>query len=340
MKQKIVIAGLAVALFPVVVMAAAPVGFDGWSVNSGTIDTSTSCGVSGVSCSTMAADNGFVEEKVVVNNYEYIRLVVTEAGATGDTSNLGFSTEFFLPFATASAGVSQGVASKQIVRDTAEGFTSQAELQRAMMRFRDPSLVTIPSDNGGTLANEMWSVRLHQDFARTDMTSSFDFTDYTSMYLTAPAAMPDTDTVIGYTMAIAQNMPMNPDGTANIDPNAKQHFETRKSSGYMGNIICPTGPFNTWCTSSNYYASAPITPVGNMTLGGTTVNWAEAATVSTTWLAQTDMFDASKVSTQFQSVTDLDTSATASQTSTSGASAPVQPFSWDEPTFGLTPSFP
>lgn len=337
MAQKLKIigfAGISTLLISSAVTAAPPVNFDGWTASSGTIDTSLSCGGVGVTCQTLSEDDGFIQEKIIVDDYEYIRLIVTDPGADGGAADQAFVSEAFVPFAFKDEGISQGVAAKHVIRDVAEGFTDQAEVQRGMMRFRDPGMRDqndLPSEN--TPAEEMWSVRLTQSFDRDDLISTFEYTNYTEMAASFPAATPDTNNVIGYSMSISQEVRLNPDGTADIDPNASQGFEHRQSSGIMGNL-------QVQFPGTNYFASAPLTPAGDMTLGGDTVSWGTNATVSTNWLVQSNLFDNNSAAIRYQNVTNHDSGATASELSTGAAATPATPFDWHEPTFGTEPSFP
>lgn len=326
--------GLSVILLPGVALAAAPVNYDGWTASSGTIDTSLSCSAAGVSsCKTLAEDDGFIQEEMIIDDYTYIRLIVTDPNADGAADEQAFTSESFVPFAFNDEGISQGVAAKNVVRDFAEGFTDQAEVQRSMMRFRDPGMNNPADLPGPTPAEEMWSIRLTQTFDRSDMQSVFMFENYTEM-ATFPAATPDTNNVIGYKMSISQVIPFDPTGSGGLDPNAKQKFEHRQIAGAMGNFPIPL------FFPSDYYAYAPLTPAGDMTLGGKTVSWSETDEVSTSWVVQTDLFDTSNVSVSAQTVTNLTTSDDASQTDTIAITPPVSPFDWDEPTFGPEPVFP
>ena len=332
--QPVVVMGLSAIVLPGVSTAAAPVNFDGWSASSGNIDTSLSCSAAGVtSCRTLAEDKGFIQEEMVVDDYTYIRLIVTDPNADGAPSDQGFVSESFVPFAFNNEGISQGLAAKQVVRDFAEGFTDQAEVQRAMMRFRDPGMKNPADLSGPTPADEMWSIRLTQTFDRSDLQSVFQFENYTAM-ATFPAATPDTNDVIGYKMSISQTIPFDPTGSAGIDPDAKQKFEHRQIAGAAGNFPIPL------FFPSSYYAYEPLTPAGDMTVGGKTVSWSETDAVSTSWVVQTDLFDTTNVSISSQTVTNLTTGDEASQTDTIAISPPVSPFDWHEPTFGPEPSFP
>lgn len=331
----IAFSGITTLLCQGAVLAAPPVSFDGWTASSGALDTSLSCGGAGVSCTTMVEDDGFIQEEITVDDYTYIRLIVTDPNADGAAGEQVFSSESFIPFAFNDEGISQGLATKQVIRDVAEGFVDQAEIQRSMMRFRDPGM-RFPTDiQQATPPEEMWSVRLTQSFDRDDLNSTFQYTNWTEMVSSFPAATPDTNDVIGYTLSLSQEVPLNPDGaTAGIDANARQGFEHRQAGGSAGNL--PQEPF----FPSLYFASAPITPAGEMTLGGDTVSWEEMQTVSTSWLVQTDLFNADNVAIQSQGVTNLTTGDSASQLSTSSSPAPVSPFDWDVPTFGAAPTLP
>ncbi len=328
--------GLSAVVLPSVSFAAAPINYDQWSADSGAINTTAACSAAGVSsCRTLAEDNGFIQQEIIVDDYAYIQLIVTDPNADGAADAQTFTSESFVPFAFVGQGISQGVAAKQNVRDEVEGFTDQVVLQRSMMRFRDPGIVSVGDINNlpPTPAEEMFSIHLTQVFDRDDMQSTFDYINYTQMTF-FPAATPDTNDVIGSRMSISQIIPIDPTGSNDVDPNARQQFEHRASSGVMGNTSSPP------LFPTNYYVSAPLTPAGSMTLGGDTVSWDEADTVSTNWLVQSDIVDADIIAVSVQNVISQTSGDEATELSTGGLTAPLSPFDWDEPTFGPEPIFP
>ena len=98
-------------LLPFSVSAAPPqmgagYNYDGWAVLNGTIDSSSSCTDVGVtSCKTLSQDDGFLQEEVFLDNGEhYIRVLLTEHGATdnpsltGALADLDFATEGYTTF--------------------------------------------------------------------------------------------------------------------------------------------------------------------------------------------------------------------------------------------------
>jgi hypothetical protein len=332
-KIQIIIGSMLV--LPGMAMAVPPVNFDQWSATSGVIDTSAAC--AGITCTPIASDPGMLQEKLIdADGYEYIHLIITDKNADGAPGAQDFTSENFVPFSFNGVGNAQGLAAKQVVRDTAEGLTSTAEIQRAMMRLADPGGQTLDTN-----AADMWSVRLTQVFNKPELQSSFQYTGYTA-FLTGfnfGVGMPDSDTVIGHITSISQSLPIV-NGATDVDPNAQQQFVMSEAGGIKGNcdsFFCMTDP-------GTFFAGAPITTAGSMTLDGTAVPWADENIIGTTWVAQTNMFDATYASVAAQTFTNFTSGSSASATATN-LPTPLTPlgttpFDWDETNLGTAPSFP
>lgn len=319
--------GLSTICAPGFVLAAAPLAFDGWTTNAaGTIDTSVSCASKpGVTCKTLSSDKGFLQQEVKTPDYTYVRMIVTDPDGAGGPAGKAFAAETFIPFMTSSSnGATQGVASKQVVRDAVDGFTDQAEVQTGMMRFNNPAMYGFTPPASPTPATDMFKVRLSQTFDKPDYQSSFNYTNYTA-FANAPAQTPDTDNVIGHTLAMSQSIPLPnaPNATA------KQLFVHKQAGGYAGNTLPQAFPFG-----GNYFANEKITSAGSATLNGKTISWADADTISTSYVAE----NTSNLATTAQALTNVTSSTSASQTLTN-VTTPTSPAVWPA-IFGAAPSFP
>jgi len=313
------------------VFAAPPVNYDGWSATGGTIDTTTSCSTAGITCTTQVEDNGFLIEKVETPDYTYMRYVVTDPNATGATADLDFAAETFIPFAFQGDGISQGIAAKQVIREAASGFESSAELQRAMMRFSDPAMITFGDPIPATVADDMYTIKLSQTISdpTNGYADTFDFTGYTA-FATAPNLNPDSDTTIGSIMDITQRVDI---GEA-IDPASKQqYFEQKRRAGVSGNTV--TEPF----PSNGYFVEGtPLSTANNLTLNGTNITWADGDEIVSTWLAQESIMSDTTALTH-QVIENRTTSTIAVETDFS-APMPASPSAWEPVNFGTAPSLP
>jgi hypothetical protein len=319
--------GFSTIFAPGFVLAAGPLAFDGWTTNAaGTIDTSVSCASKpGVTCKTLSSDKGFLQQEVKTPDYTYVRMIVTDPDGAGGPAGKAFAAETFIPFMTASSnGSTQGIASKQVVRDAVDGFTDQAEIQTGMMRFNNPAMFGFTPPASPTPATDMFKVRLSQTFDKPEYQSTFNYTDYTA-FASVPSTTPDTDIVIGHTLEMSQTIPIPsaPNATA------KQLFVHKQAGGYAGNSLPPPFPFG-----GTYFASEKITSAGSATLNGKTISWADADTISTSFVAE----NTSSLATTAQALTNVTTSTSASQTLTNVAT-PTSPAVWPA-IFGTAPSFP
>ncbi len=334
--------------------AAPPVAYDGWTVTAGVIDTSISCSGVGVTCTELApAENGFKYEEVESDGSKFFRLILTEPNATGDplvtsgAGELSFTTESYIPFALVGEGIAQGVATKQIVRDSAN-FQLSAEIQKGNMRGLY-----------ATNAEDMFSTKIAQTLssASNDFNSAFDFTNYTAFSTVSTSNNPDTNTEIGRQLSISQNTLVGSPG----DTSKKQTFEQRQVSGAAGNLSYTpwyTGPAPGLKTKfmvngNEYFITSPLTAASSVTLPVTsngiavvpaasnTVSWANQDDISTTWVAQSSNSPTNPtgVGMNYQSVSNNTTNIEASATLLEILPTTADPFAWDA-NFGAAPTFP
>ena len=327
MKQRSVYLTWSGLILPLGALAAPPVNYDQWSVTSGTVDTSLSCSAAGVTCETLSSDDGFLQEQVNTPDYSYIRVIVTDSGASGDPTNLNFASESFVPFAFVNAGTTQGVAAQQILRDPAQGLTDITQIQSAHMRFNNPA-AGVSGDS--TPAADRWNVNINQTFDTAEMTSSFSYKDYTQ-FNTGPANTPDTSQVIGYKMDIAQSVLTGAPG----DTSQKQSFVQRERSGYQGNSIGDPD------FGGAYFVSEPLVTASTapITLNGTDITWQDAETIKTTWIAQSSGVTAGTVGFAYERAENVDAGTVADQFALD-IPEPANPFDWDSTNFGSAPTFP
>jgi len=125
---------------PLITHASPTVVFDGWSSNNGVIDTSESCTTSGISCTTLAEDNGFLQQEIVNHHGKFIRTIVLEADATGSSSTLEFANETFIPQDNKTGF---DVNTKQVIRDINDGFESTATIGRTPFNDSNENLVDL-----------------------------------------------------------------------------------------------------------------------------------------------------------------------------------------------------
>ena len=111
-----------------------PIPFNQWTVNNGVIDTATTCTTSGVSCTVLAQDDGFLQQQVVTDSGSYVQMILTNPGATGSPDTLAFTTENFVPDKNLSGF---DIANRQVIRDIPRGFEQIAQIDRAP--FEDPN---------------------------------------------------------------------------------------------------------------------------------------------------------------------------------------------------------
>lgn len=330
-----ILLGLPLLFLAGTVLAGPPVAYNGWSVSGGVIDTTTACSTSGITCTRLVEDDDFLIQSVKTADYEYIQYIVADANADGAPADLDFAAETFVPLAFQGQGITQGIASMQVVREAASGFDSSAELQRSMMRFTDPAMVVFSDKfNEPTPPEDMYTMKLSQTITDVDngYVDTFDYTHYTA-FATVPNMNPDSDKVIGRVLDITQRIDI---GEA-VDPAAKQqYFQHKRRMGVNGNIV--TKPFWTDPNDDYYMEGAPLSTANNLTLGGTNVSWGDGAEIVSNWLAQ-ELVMSDTTALTHQTIENRDTGAFASETDIN-ADYPAAPTAWEPVNFGPAPSLP
>lgn len=286
--------------------AAAPVTFDGWSVSNGTIDTTTSCSATGVTCTTLVQDDGFLQQEVTTPEGRYYRTIITDTGATGAPADLGFTEENFIPV---NGTLGTQISDKQAIRDSGSNFNSVSHIERA------PVL-----DNDGNLI-DMFSMQVSQTMNEGPFSNEFELAQYSA------EGHPTLGPVSGRSLDINQAMVFSDDEDPFVH---MQEFDHRQRSGWKPELV------------EGVLTVAPVTPAGSMDLSHGDLIWNEGDPVTSTWFAQVDESEETgNFSYQKVGRTDPDTDA---KTSTSlmllDPPAPIDPFDWDADTFGTAPSAP
>ncbi len=246
--------------------------YGGWTVTNGVIDTTASCTAAGVtSCKTLSQDDGFLQEEVLLDNGQhYIRIIMTDFGATGDprlagaAANLAFASEGFTPFLTntecsAIAGTlpnnfqdCQGLAVKQDIRDLAGGFENTAIVQRNFSKSNEPNLA------------DEFNIKLSQTIDTIDSATGlafndgFDYTEYSYWECTISGSC-NNNTPIGKKLGLRSTVFLDP-----LDATRKQAFRQVDLSGWQGR------------QSGGFFKSGPVVDTGgateSITLGGRIVD--------------------------------------------------------------------
>ena len=296
---------------PVPLPAAGQPPFDQWNVNQGTIDASAGCNAPGVTCTVLAQDQGMLQQKVTTPGGNYIQLIVTEADATGNAATLAFVSENFISEAGLTA---YDINSQQIIRDPAHGFEQRATISR------EPFY-----DTAGTLVD-----LLHVDLQQTLNDSVID----TAFHLDKHEATLDTGEVYsGKGIDISQNLVT---ASASSPDGIRMAFDARSREGWKLSNVDQALSFD------------PFAPSGEITLGGGKLggtsspdqhlSWMDGDSVTTLWLSQlndelvTGAFGFQRIDNHSDN-----TSIKAGRLDTS---AIIDPFAWDELTFGQAPTLP
>lgn len=307
-------------LVPSLVFARPPVPFDQWTVSNGAIDTDTSCQATGVTCETVAEQAGFIQQEVTTDSGRFVRLILTARDASGNPADLGFVNEYFTPFyessdpqCTGSAAQDcQGIASQQTVRDLVQSFDSTVRVQRNFAKSNETDTAL------------MFNTDIVQLFSDAAVSGRFALTNYTDWEFGPGGA--NHSTPIGRVMDIQQDTLIG-DVDAG-DTETRLRFDHRLRGGWEGRTI------NSFLPS----LSQPITTAGQMDspLGGTTIDWSDGDTITSTWLAsnRSVLFSAQVVENRTAG-----TRATDSTTAPLSSGIVLEPMSWDA-IFGDKPSFP
>ena len=276
-----------------------------------------SCDDTNITCKVLVQDTGFIYEEITFNSpvvgglsKKYLRtIVIDDANLSGtyNPSNVTFSSESFVPFSIAGpASFDQGVAVKQVVRDSQDNFVDISEIQKGMMRL-DPSFhFTNLGDPGGaipilhpnspaTAADDRFTTKLYQSFSNdeTGIDSTFEYKNYTQYHSGPVERNPDTNLVIGKDLAIDQTVSLGSNPTP-IDPtnDKRQRFVYKRASGEKGTGVT----FFSGSHPRGYFHIEPQTTASSMTVerfdnehDGSTVTWGTDDDISVTWIATTEL---------------------------------------------------
>jgi hypothetical protein len=218
------LASFALFLASPMVMAGPPMAYSQWSVDNGVITTDCAADVT---CNTLVSSDGMLYESIDTGGNEFLRLIITESGATGDPKGsfgetdpkkkvLGFSDETFIPFSLDngtndgnsspyvqglisqgynSFAAPQGIASRQAVMEEEDQFVATTEVQRANMRQYNGGW---SSNDVAATSDEMFSVKIDQSFDDGEMASDFSQTSYTQFMASFEARDPNTGELLKY----------------------------------------------------------------------------------------------------------------------------------------------
>jgi len=282
-------------------MANGPTPFDQWSVTNGVIDASATCNAAGVSCTVVSQDDGFLQQQVTTANGSYIQMILTEPGASGTAGTLGFASENFTPTNNLTGW---DINSQQIIRDPNQGFEQIAKIDRVPFNDANNTLVNL----------------LHVDLQQTLVDDEFD----SSFNIKKDEALLSTGEIFtGKSTDIKQNLVA---ATNNSPTGIKATFDTRIRSG--------------WKLSNNNDALQidPFAPAGDATLNKDTLAWSDGDTVASIWLSQYNdelmngAFASQQVSNRSNDISIKNTRI--------NPTAIIDPFDWNESTFGPAPSLP
>jgi len=292
-------------------MAAGLLPFNQWNVNQGTIDASATCNAPGVTCTVLVQDLGILQQQVTTTGGSYIQMITTEPDATGTAATLGFVSENFIP---ENKLTDYDINSKQIIRDPAQGFEQRAMINREPFYDADNTLV------------DLLHVELQQNLVNSDIDAGFNL-------IKDEAVLSNGEVYSGKSIDISQGLVAasinNPDGI-------RMAFAARSREGWKLSNVNQTLMFD------------PFAPAGTITLTDTAINgvsgpeqnltWLDGDSVTTIWLSQlndelvTGAFG-------FQRVDNL-SNKTSVKAGRFDTAAIIDPFSWDELTFGQAPTLP
>ncbi len=286
--------------------AGQPVNFDGWNVTNGVIDTSASC-AQAISCATMVVDKGFLQQEVVTASGRFIRQIVTDPGATGSASTLGFASETMIPFdqqARESSPSGWNIDIKQAVRDPSQGFESLAMIERH------------PHTDAQNNVYDIQKIALEQTISDAQFEAAFKLNQEL-------ATMPDGSEVRARELDIDQVL-FNEQNGAQQD----QRFAFRERGGERVKF---DDLLNAWLDS--------VTKAGELSLDeDSSVSWDDGDTIRSVWIAQRDPFAQDK-GFAYQKVENA-TRQTSATTVARDTAFPIDPFAWDENAMGTAPQLP
>jgi len=306
---------------------AVPNGIPEYLAPSTTPTGGFSCDDTNITCKVLVQDDGFLYEEIKFSApltgivKTYLRtIVVDDTNLTGDynPSNVTFSSESYVPFAVAGPeSFDQGVAVKQVVRDSQDEFLDVSEIQKGMLRL-DPNFYfhNLTDDPAGpipelhpnsppTPADDRFTTKLHQSFRNdtTGIASSFDYTNYTAYETNIVPRNPDSNNRIGQDLRVAQTVILGDNETpTDSDATKRQAFVYAQATGLKGTGTGFGGFFPT--NERDYMHSEDLTTAGNLTVerfandfDGSAVSWADGNDISVTWIAATELAEYSNSKT-------------------------------------------
>ncbi len=282
-----------------------PIPFDGWTVNNGIIDTSRSCS-GGVTCTTLVADRGFVQQQVNTAHGSFIRTIVTEADATGNAADLAFADENFIPVNNPGG---TDISFKQSIRDSAGDFQS-------ITRF-DRHTFTDPQDNTIDIAT--------MDIAQ-NLQGDGGFSNDFRLWKNTTLVNGGVETYTGRRLDIDQRLLLAADNDP-FNATGEQVFTYRQRSGW-------DAAFN-----GESLVLDPVSRAGELELDKM-VTWNDGEDIATTWVAFRDSsFERSGFN--YQTVVNRSQDITGRAIALElPKDAPIDPFAWDEANFGPAPGLP
>lgn len=87
----------ALVLLTSALQAAPPIAYNQWTVHNGKIDSSAYCDQPDITCTVSAEDNGFLQLIVNSPQGSHIQVIMTEENASGTPDSLTFTNENFIP---------------------------------------------------------------------------------------------------------------------------------------------------------------------------------------------------------------------------------------------------
>ena len=293
------------------VIAAPPVAFDNWRADNGIIDTSASC-TGNIQCTTLAEEDGFLQQEVVTPKGSFIRLIMTETGSTGSATELAFTDENFVltDRAAREAGPSTwNIDLKQSIRDPANGLNSTTQIERH------------PYIDNNNMAAELIDITIDQSITSVDVNNQLHFEKHETILY--EGAIP-VESIKGQSIDISSNVQM----ASSNDPFSDAiGFEYRQRGGVDGSF------------NNGAFTHTPITTTSSLTLDGKTVDWNEGDTISASLISTTD--SNSDIIFAYQTIENKDAPEAidpfASQLAMNNP-AIIDPFNWDN-NLGATPTF-
>jgi len=290
----------ALYLFSSTGLANDPVPFNQWSVNNGVIDASATCNAAGVTCTLINQDNGLLQQEVSTANGSYIQMILTDTNASGTASTLGFVTENFIP---TNALTAWDIHNQQIIRDTPQGFEQIAKIDR------------VPFNDANNTLVDLLHVDIQQTLIDSEFDSSFNIKKDEAVFSSGEIYSGKSIDIFQNTLATDTNNPGN----------IKTAFDFRSRSGWKLDNL------------NNTLLIDPFSPAGEISLNNP-IGWNDGDTVTSLWLSQQNT-DQPNDGFALQRIDNLTNGAAVKEVSFDTAKI-IDPFDWNEPTFGPPPSLP